>query len=155
VHFQRKRLAKNLLNKNSCYVSPSDASFCFTILIPYYGLGHRKVEVGPGLSRLLRRHEHKLKLLLMSMSMGWDYVSELRPPMGVLFIPQVIYEYTKSHGGMILTGENERTLRKTCPNATLSTTNITWTDPFANPGLRDDWPATKRLSDGTALTAEV
>jgi len=26
------------------------------------------------------------------MSMGWDCVSELRPPMGLLFIPQVIYE---------------------------------------------------------------
>jgi hypothetical protein len=28
-----------------------------------------------------------------------------------------------------------RTLRKTCPSATLSTTNLTWTDPGANPGL--------------------
>jgi hypothetical protein len=27
------------------------------------------------------------------MSMGWHYVSELRPLMGLLFIPQVIYEY--------------------------------------------------------------
>jgi hypothetical protein len=27
------------------------------------------------------------------MSMGWDYVSELRPPTGLLFIPQMIYEY--------------------------------------------------------------
>jgi hypothetical protein len=29
----------------------------------------------------------------MFMSMGWDYVSELRPPTGLLFIPQVIYEH--------------------------------------------------------------
>jgi hypothetical protein len=25
--------------------------------------------------------------------MGWDYVSELRPPTDLLFIPQVMYEY--------------------------------------------------------------
>jgi hypothetical protein len=25
--------------------------------------------------------------------MGWDYISELRPPTGLLFIPQVIYEH--------------------------------------------------------------
>jgi hypothetical protein len=29
-----------------------------------------------------------------------------------------------SHGGMILTEE----MKKTCPNATLSTTNLSWTD---------------------------
>jgi hypothetical protein len=28
----------------------------------------------------------------MIMSMGWDYVSELRPPTGLLFIPHVTYE---------------------------------------------------------------
>jgi hypothetical protein len=27
---------------------------------------------------------------------------------------------------MILTGGNQRTQRKTCPNATLSTTDLTW-----------------------------
>jgi hypothetical protein len=29
----------------------------------------------------------------MFMSMGWVYVSELRPPTGLFFIPQMIYEY--------------------------------------------------------------
>jgi hypothetical protein len=33
------------------------------------------------------------------MSMGWDYVSKLRPPTGRLFIPHVIYEYGE-HGRM-------------------------------------------------------
>jgi hypothetical protein len=28
-----------------------------------------------------------------SCRLGWDYVSELRPPTGLLFIPQIIYEY--------------------------------------------------------------
>jgi hypothetical protein len=30
------------------------------------------------------------------MMMGWDYVSELQPPTGLLFIPQVIYEHVES-----------------------------------------------------------
>jgi hypothetical protein len=36
---------------------------------------------------------------------------------------------------------NRRTRRKTCPSATLSTTNPTWIDPGANPGLRGERPA--------------
>ena len=39
---------------------------------------------------------------------------------------------------------------KTCPSATLSTTNPTWTDAGSNPGLRGQRPATNRLSHGTA-----
>jgi hypothetical protein len=51
---------------------------------------------------------------------------------------------------MKLTGENRSTGGKTCPSATLSTTNPTWTDPGSNPGLRGEWPATNRLSHGKA-----
>jgi hypothetical protein len=36
------------------------------------------------------------------MSMRWDYVSELRPPTGMVFIPHVIYEYVKSRGNDIV-----------------------------------------------------
>jgi hypothetical protein len=36
---------------------------------------------------------------------------------------------------MKLTEENISTRGKTCPSATLSTTNPTWTDPGLNPGL--------------------
>jgi hypothetical protein len=43
------------------------------------------------------------------------------------------------------------TRRKTCPSATLSTTNPTWTDPGSNTGLRSGRPATNRLSHGTVL----
>jgi hypothetical protein len=42
------------------------------------------------------------------------------------------------------------TRRRTCPSATLSTTNRTWTDPRSNPGPRGERPATNRLSHGTA-----
>jgi hypothetical protein len=40
---------------------------------------------------------------------------------------------------------------KTCPNATLSTTNPTWPDPGSNPGRRGGKPATNRFSYGAAL----
>jgi hypothetical protein len=40
---------------------------------------------------------------------------------------------------------------KTCPSATLSTTNPTWPDPGSNPGRRGGRPATNRLSYGAAL----
>jgi hypothetical protein len=52
---------------------------------------------------------------------------------------------------MKLTGENRSTRGKTCPSATLSTTNPTWTDPGLNPGFRGERPAANRLSHDTAL----
>jgi hypothetical protein len=51
---------------------------------------------------------------------------------------------------MKMTGENRSTPGKTCPSATLSTTNPTWTKPGSNPGLRGARPAANRLSHGTA-----
>jgi hypothetical protein len=56
----------------------------------------------------------------------------------------------ESDGGMILTGENRRTRRKTCPSATMSTTNPTWIDPGVNTRLRGERPATNDLRYGTA-----
>jgi hypothetical protein len=41
---------------------------------------------------------------------------------------------------MISAGENRRARRKTCPSVTLSTTNPTWIDPGANPGLYGERP---------------
>jgi hypothetical protein len=49
--------------------------------------------------RLTRRWED---VMMMIMSMGWDHVSELRPPTGLFVIPQVLS--TENHGGMISTG---------------------------------------------------
>jgi hypothetical protein len=40
---------------------------------------------------------------------------------------------------------------KTCPSATLSTTNLTWPDPGSNPGLPCGKSTTNRLSYSTAL----
>ena len=44
---------------------------------------------------------------------------------------------------------------KTCPSATLSTTNPTRTDPRSRPGLRGESPATNRLSNARTLKAAV
>jgi hypothetical protein len=46
---------------------------------------------------------------------------------------------------MKLTGEKRSTRGKTCPSATLSTTNPTWTDPGSNPRLRGKKPVANRL----------
>jgi hypothetical protein len=67
--------------------------------------------------------------------MGSDYVSELLSLTDILFIPQMIYEYGERRWKDI-DRENLRTRRKTCPSATFSTTNPTWIDMGANPGLR-------------------
>jgi hypothetical protein len=90
----------------------------------------------------------------MFMSMGWHEVSELRPPTGLLFISQVIYEYGELREKMMITGENQRTQRKPCLSATLSTTNPTWIHPGAHLSLCVDRPATNRLSYGTAISLD-
>jgi hypothetical protein len=62
----------------------------------------------------------------------------------------------ENDGGMILTGETGRTRRKTCPSATLSTTNLTLIDPVANPGLRGEMQVkvtvTHRNNQGGVVT---
>jgi hypothetical protein len=57
-----------------------------------------------------------------------------------LSIPQMIHEWLWSSSGMILTGENRRTRRKTWSSASLSATNPKWTALGANPGLRGENP---------------
>jgi hypothetical protein len=49
------------------------------------------------------------------MLMGWDYVSELRPPTGLLFIPVTIYCMSMEPRGMILTGKDEEFGEKPVP----------------------------------------
>jgi hypothetical protein len=67
--------------------------------------------------------------------MGWDYASvEMGSLTGPLSIPQMIHEWIWSSGGMILTGENRRTWRKTCPSDTFPTANhtrLTWARTWA------------------------
>jgi hypothetical protein len=58
---------------------------------------------------------------------GWDYVSELWPPTGLQFIPQIIYSMS-SHGKMLLTWEKRWTRKKPVPV------------PFCPPQIHMDWP---------------
>jgi hypothetical protein len=48
-----------------------------------------------------------MMLMIIIMSMGSEYVSELLPPTGLLFISQVIYEHGE-RWWMISTGVNSR-----------------------------------------------
>jgi hypothetical protein len=48
-------------------------------------------------------------------------------------------------------GKTEEISRKTCPSATLSTINLTWTDLGLNSGLCSDRLATNHLSHGMAI----
>jgi hypothetical protein len=60
------------------------------------------------------------------------------------------YEFGARRWNYIDRGKPKNSERKTCPSATLSTTNPTWIDPSVNPGLRGERPATNDLSHGTA-----
>jgi hypothetical protein len=75
-------------------------------------------------------------------------VSELRPPTGLLFIFQVIYEYGEPRWNDI-NRVKPKNSEKICPSATLFTTNATWTELGANPGLHYERPATNCMSHGT------
>jgi hypothetical protein len=63
---------------------------------------------------------------------GREDVSELRPSACLLFILQVIYEHGELWWNYIDWGKPKNS-EKTCPTATLTTKNPTWTDVGANP----------------------
>jgi hypothetical protein len=61
----------------------------------------------------------------------------------VIYMASVIYEWVRSFGGMIPSGENGCTWRKTCPSTTLSTNR-------KRTGLNSKTRETKRLGHSTA-----
>jgi hypothetical protein len=100
-------------------------------------------------TRLQGAVSHKTVILIFSWR--WGGVG-LVPKRGYLltlayYIFTSWYEFGERRWNDIDRG-NRRTRRKTCPSATLSTTNSTWIDP----GLRGERPATNDLSHGTALS---
>jgi hypothetical protein len=80
--------------------------------------------------------------------MGWDYISELLPLTDILFIPHVMWVW-RTMVEWYWQGKSKELGERTCPSATLSTTNPIWIYPGANPGRRSDRPATNRLNHGT------
>jgi hypothetical protein len=56
---------------------------------PLAAIGNKVAHLGP--------RSYCLSAQMLFMSTGWDYVSELRPPTGLLFIPK-IYEYRATVG---------------------------------------------------------
>jgi hypothetical protein len=57
------------------------------------------------ISQLARLWLNSEVLDWLSMSMGWDYISELRPQAGLSFI-SILYMSMENHGGVISTGEH-------------------------------------------------
>jgi hypothetical protein len=46
----------------------------------------------PAMVNVLKRSVYRVLMFMLLMSMGWDDVSELWLPVGLLFIPQMMYE---------------------------------------------------------------
>jgi hypothetical protein len=92
---------------------------------------------------------HKSCVVIVTIAMAWDSLCETGHIRSPLSIPQKKNEWIWSNREMILAGENRRTRRNTCPSATSVTTNPTWTELGANPGLRVEKPATNCLSYDT------
>jgi hypothetical protein len=78
------------------------------------------------------RHTAALRLIMQSCDEDGDKV------LFFLFFRVMEHQWKETDG------ENRSTRRKTCPSATLSTTNPTWTGPGSNPGLRGERTATNR-----------
>jgi hypothetical protein len=73
-----------------------------------------------------------------------------RPLTGLLYQPRMIDDMCSSRWNENWQ-EKSKYSEKTCPSATLSTTNATWPDLSSNPGRRGSKPAINRLRYGTAL----
>jgi hypothetical protein len=103
-----------------------------------------------GLERpLYRSRALRVSFVLVIVAMGWDYVSvALGSQRACCPSPR---RYMSEYGAPVewyWQGKTEELIEKLVPSH-LSTTNPTWTDMGANPGLRCEKPATNRLSCGT------
>jgi hypothetical protein len=89
----------------------------------------------------------------LAYSGGWssNWVHSAPRPFTVLLcLPRVIVRMENFRWNEDWQGKRKYS-EKTCPSATLSTTNPTWPDPGSNAGRRGGKPATNRFSYGAAL----
>jgi hypothetical protein len=71
---------------------------------------------------------------------------------GLLYQPRMIGDDNCGEIGVIEDWQRKpKYSEKTCPSATLSTTNPTWLDPGLNPDRRGGKSATNRLGYGAAM----
>jgi hypothetical protein len=124
----------------------------------------------------IKSHLFIMCCIALSVSHLWKYASDFKDQVKVHFCPmppecwkQIAFWKTprirsiavlervtcrwrrvRSIGGMILTGKNENTGRKTCPSTRLCTKTPTWTERGSKLCLRVETPATNRLSHGAA-----
>jgi hypothetical protein len=66
--------------------------------------------------------------------------SQASPPSVLLVTASCTFIRAWNTVRMILTGQNRRSRRKTCPSVTSSATNVTWTGLKTHPCLRGDRP---------------
>jgi hypothetical protein len=71
-------------------------------------------------------------------------VSEMGPPTGPLFNSQMVCKYEKPRCKYVDREKPRNSREKPVSSSTLSTTNPTWTDRGAKPGLRGESPATNQ-----------
>jgi hypothetical protein len=81
----------------------------------------------------------------MFLSKGWDYVPELWPPTGLLFIPQMVYKSGELQWNDIVRGKLKN----------LEKNLSTWTSLGMNLGHCGASPVTNHLSHGTALILHI
>jgi hypothetical protein len=145
--------------------SDSFVAFCLKIspaksfATNVYGRSHQPHalwdECIPYLESLSLNESGLTAIVLFFLKVGW-----VRPKRGCLLTLAYYafprwYEFGEWRWNDILTRENRRTRRETCPSATLSTTNPTWLDPGENLGLRGERPATNHLSHSTAYITAI
>jgi hypothetical protein len=91
--------------------------------------------------------------LFLVYSGEWDWLHFVRRPLfGLLYQPRMMDDECRAVGGKVTGKGKPKYSEKTCPSATLSTTNPAWPDPGCNPGRRGVKPATNRLSYGAAIS---
>jgi hypothetical protein len=81
----------------------------------------------------------------------WKCIALFGGPMVGLLVLMIKWRCTLSTGGMMLTGDNRSTCRKTRLSATLSTINLTWNGLGSKPGLYSQRLATNLLRHGMAF----